>query len=123
MAGTPFLVSWFLGSFKAWILWAISGRSGVGAVVAGKILVVHQVLLAVLLSVFVGQILFGVLLSIFVGQILLAVLFAVVVRQILLAVLFSVGIGCGLIGATSECTRADSAEVMAEHLADAVQQH
>src|SRR5215468_456779 len=69
----------------------ISGCSGVVAVVAGKILVVRQVLLAV----FVGQILFGVLLSVFVGQILLAVLFAVVVRQILLAVLFSVGIGCG----------------------------
>jgi hypothetical protein len=61
---------------------AISGCSGVVAVVAGKILVVRQVLLAVLLSVFVGQILFGVLLSVFVGQILLAVLFAVVVRQI-----------------------------------------
>src|SRR5215831_15430497 len=102
MAGTPFLVSWFLGSFKAWILWAISGRSGVGAVVAGKILVVHQVLLVVLLSIFVGQI-------------LLAVLFAVIVRQILLAVLFSVGIGCGPIVATSECTRTGSAEVMAEH--------
>src|SRR5512135_2814650 len=91
---------------------AISGCSGVVAVIPGKILVVRQVLLAVLLSVFVGQILFGVLLSIFVGQILLAVLFAVVVRQILLAVLFSVGIGCGFIVATSEC---GSAEVMAEH--------
>jgi hypothetical protein len=44
---------------------AISGCSGVVAVVAGKILVVRQVLLAVLLSV--GQILFGVLLSVFVG--------------------------------------------------------
>ena len=92
---------------------AISGCSGVVAVVAGKILVVRQVLLAVLLSV--GQILFGVLLSVFVGYILLAVLFAVVVRQILLAVLFSVGIGCGLIVAASECTRTGSAEVMAEH--------
>src|SRR5689334_8496628 len=111
MAGTPFLVSWFLGSFKAWILWAISGRSGVGALVAGKILVVHQVLLAVLLSVFVDQILCGVLLSVFVGQILLAVLFAVVVRQILLAILFSVGVCCGLLLAMREC----SAEVMAEH--------
>ena len=93
----------------------ISGCSGVIAVVAGDILVVRQVLLAVLLSVFVGQILFGVLLSVFVGQILLVFLFAVVVRQILLAVLFSVGIGCGLIVATSECTRTGSAEVMAEH--------
>src|SRR5262245_29776460 len=97
---------------------AISGRSGVvavvGAVVAGKILF-RQVLLAVLLSVFVGQILFGVLLSVFVGQILLTVRFAVVVRQILLAVLLSVGIGCGPIVATSECTRTGSAEVMAEH--------
>jgi hypothetical protein len=102
----------------------ISGCSGVVAVVAGKILVVRQVLLAVfvgqilfgvLLSVFVGQILFGVLLSVFVGQILLAVLFAVFVRQILLAVLLAVGIGCGLIIATSECTCTGSAEVMAEH--------
>src|SRR5262249_56267547 len=102
----------------------ISGCSGVVAVVAGKILVVRQILLAVfvgqilfgvLLSVFVCQILFGILLSVFVGQILLPVLFAVVVRQILLAVLFSVGIGCGLIVATSECTRTGSAEVMAEH--------
>jgi hypothetical protein len=73
---------------------AISGCSGVVAVVAGKILVVRQVLLAVLLSVFVGQI-------------LLAVLFAVVVCQILLAVLFSV--------TTSEFTRTGSAKVMAEH--------
>src|SRR5262249_38240726 len=86
------------------------------AVVACKILVVRQVLLAV----FVGQILFGVLLSVFVGQILLAVLFAVVVGQILLAVLFSVGIGCGLIIATSECTRTGSAQVMAEHLGEGV---
>src|SRR5262249_45408386 len=103
-----------------WILCgAISGCSGivavVGAVVAGKILVVCQVLFAVLLSVFVGQILFAVLLSVFVGQILLAVLFAVVVRQILLAVLFPVGIGCGFIVARSECRRSGSAGVMAEH--------
>src|SRR5262249_54130777 len=62
--------------------------SCVVAVVTAKILVVRQVLLAVLFSVFAGEILFGVLLSVFVGQILLAVLFAVVVRQILLAVLF-----------------------------------
>src|SRR5262249_6204206 len=89
--------------------------SRVVAVVTAKILVVRQVLLAVLLSVFVGQILFGVLLSVFVGQILLAVLFAVVVRQILLAVLFSVGIGREPIVATSEGTRTGSAELMAEH--------
>src|SRR5215470_3508797 len=102
----------------------ISGCSGVVAVVAGKILVIRQVLLAVfvghilfgvLLSVFVGQILFGVLLSVFVGQILFGILLSVFVRQILLAVLYSVGIGCGLIVATSECTRTGSAKVMAEH--------
>src|SRR5260370_17413689 len=138
MAATPFLVSWFLGLLKypsrqakkvtstprrqlrtGGFYRAISGCSGVvavvGAVIPGKILVVRQVLLAVLLSVFVGQILFGVLLSIFVGQILLAVLFAVVVSHILLAVLFSVGIGCGLIVTTSEFTRTGSAKVMAEH--------
>src|SRR6516225_8332792 len=89
----------------------ISGCSGVVAVVAGKILVVRQVLLAV----FVGQILFGVLLSVFVGQILFGILLSVFVGQILLAVLFSVGIGCGLIVATSECTRTGSAEVLAKH--------
>ena len=81
---------------------AISGCSGVVAVVAGKILVVRQVLL-------------GVLFPVVVLQILLAVLFSIVVGQILLAVLFAVGIGCGLIVATSEFTRTGSAEVMAEH--------
>src|SRR5690242_15744502 len=112
-------ISWFGSTprrqLRGGFYGTISECSGVVAVVralvAGKILVVHQVLLAVLLSVFVDQILCGVLLSVFVGQILLAVLFAVVIRQILLAILFSVGVCCGLLLAMREC----SAEVMAEH--------